>query len=332
MASKREGAPARAAIDDGFFASVRGEAQWITLRGADRANPALLILTGPGAAFSRMAPFFGPWEAAFTLAQWDQPGAGATFARNGEAPLSLDRLAADAEAVAEIALERLGAAKLLVLGVSGGSIVGLRLAKARPDLVAAFVGTGQIVHWPRQQALGYRLALQAARIRGDATPVSELERIGPPPYADIAAELVLSQHANAMTDAERAEFASLDAETMAAIATPPAGARWVPPDLVLPDGRARGLAGYLALRDEIATFDAWALGLTFEVPMIFLQGALDHYTPTMEVAAYAAAVTAPMAKVVEVPGGGHSAVFLREPFLSRLQRHVSPLTKARSHV
>ncbi len=136
-----------APIDEGFFADVRGAPQWITLRGADRANPSLLMIFGPGASFTRMAPFFAPWERDFTLVQWDQPGGGATFAKNGEMALSLDRLAADAAAVAEIACRRLDAPKLVVLGVSGGSIVGLKLAKARPDLVAAFVGTGQIVRW-----------------------------------------------------------------------------------------------------------------------------------------------------------------------------------------
>src|SRR5579863_6366061 len=96
MTSIAEGAPLRAPIELGEFVRVGGLDQWITLRGADRTNPALLILSGPGVAFSRMASFFAPWERDFTLAQWDQPGAGATFARNGETPLSLDRLAADA--------------------------------------------------------------------------------------------------------------------------------------------------------------------------------------------------------------------------------------------
>jgi len=79
------------AVDDGFFGDVRGVPQWITLRGADIGNPALLILPGPGGAFSRLAPFFAAWEADFTLAQWDQPGGGATYARGGEMALTLDR-------------------------------------------------------------------------------------------------------------------------------------------------------------------------------------------------------------------------------------------------
>jgi pimeloyl-ACP methyl ester carboxylesterase len=324
MTSPSESASARGPIEDGWFAEVNGEAQWITVRGADRASPPLLILSGPGAAFSRLAPFFALWEAAFTLAQWDQPGAGATFARNGEAPLSLDRLFADAEAVAEIALARLGAAKLIVLGISGGSILGLRLAKSRPDLVGAFVGTGQIAHWARQQALGYQLTLEAARSYGDVAAIAALEHIGAPPYAAIADEMVFSQHANAMTDAEHAVFAGLDPETKAAPANPPPGATYLPSNLVLPDPRDRGLKGYLALRSEIATFEAAALGHCFEVPMLFLQGDLDRYTPTSEVAAYAAAIDGPLAEIVTVPGGGHSAVFLREPFLALLRQYVLP--------
>jgi pimeloyl-ACP methyl ester carboxylesterase len=217
--SGRPPAPVPPPVDQGFFADVRGARQWITLRGADAANPPLLMIFGPGAGFTRMAPFFAPWERDFTLVQWDQPGGGATYATNGDEPLSLDRLAADAAAVVEIALARLRAPKLVVLGVSGGSIVGLQLAEARPDLVAAYVGTGQIVHWARQAARGYRLALDAAKARGDAGAVSALEAAGPPPYADLATEMAASLHVNTQTAAERAAFETLD---------PATAARWRP--------------------------------------------------------------------------------------------------------
>jgi len=313
------------AVEEGCFVDVAGSEHWITLRGADTANRALLILGGPGAAFTRMAPFFAPWERDFTLVQWDQPGGGATCARNGEMALSLDGLAADAARIAEIACQRLGAQKLVVLGVSGGSILGLKLARARPDLVAAYVGTGQIVHWGRQSALGYRSALDAAGARGDAAAVTALEGVGPPPYSGLAAEMTFSQHVNVQTAAERAEFASLDAAIAAALATPPAGASYVPAGLALPDGRERGLAAYVALRSEIAAFDAWHLGLSYQVPMLFLQGEADLYTPTAEVERFVADIEASAKHVTLIPGGGHSAAFLREPFLAALREQLAPV-------
>jgi pimeloyl-ACP methyl ester carboxylesterase len=215
-----------------------------------------------------------------------------------------------------------------VLGVSGGSIVALKLAKARPDLVAAFVGTGQIVHWARQAALSYRLTLDAAQARGDADIVAALEAAGPPPYADLATEMAASLYLNAQTEAERAAFETLDPATAAALAAAPAGAHYVPEGLQLPDGRMRGALAYAALRGEIGAFDAWALGPRFAVPMVFLQGDADLYTPIAEVEAYAAALQAPSVRLELIAGGGHSAVFMRGAFLDALLRWVGPLVAA----
>lgn len=133
---------------------------------------------------------------------------------------------------------------------------------------------------------------------------------------------MLSRYANAQTPAEQAEFAGLDAATAAALGAPPAGARYVPDGLALPDGRARGLAAYVALREEIQRFDAWKMGLGYEVPMYFFQGHQDLYTPTEEVAAFERDLTAPAKALAMIAGGGHSAVFLRQPFLEALRAHV----------
>src|ERR1700759_3826634 len=95
------GLPAHAAepeaIDEGLFVDINGQPQWITVRGRDRRNPVLLLLHGgPGIAMSTRAPLFADWERDFTLVQWDQPGGGATFARNGPdgtGPLTIPRFA-----------------------------------------------------------------------------------------------------------------------------------------------------------------------------------------------------------------------------------------------
>src|SRR5262249_37874638 len=103
------------------------------------------------------------------------------------------------------------------------------------------------------------------------------------------------------------------------------GASYVPAGLALPEPMAAAFAAYQVMRGEIAASDAWTLGRRFEVPLVFLQGDDDLYTPTPEVEAYAAWVEAPPTKVVLIPGGGHSAVFLRAPFLAALNGHVRPL-------
>ena len=332
MTDPASGTRSRVSIDEGLFAVINGVEQWLTIRGSDLGNPALLLVGGPGAAFTRMAPFFAPWEQRFTLVQWDQPGGGATWARSrakgGDAvgPLTLDRLVRDGLAVVEFVRRRLRIDKIILLGVSGGSIVGLMMAKQRPDLFSAYVGSGQIVDWARQDALSYAMVLEQARARGDAAAVVELEGIGAPPYRDTATDAVKAKYAGALTPAEQAVFAALDPAVMAAVNEPPAGARYAPVGLALPaDPRALGTAAYDQLRGEIMAFEARRLGLKFEVPMVFLQGARDAYTVSSEVEAYAAEIEAPAKRMVKAPGGGHSAFFLRDAFLDLLVRHVRPL-------
>jgi len=315
-------------IDEGRFLDINGLPQWLTLLGADLANPALMILSGPGAAFSRLAMFFAPWEAQFTLVQWDQPGAGSTWARNGDAAtgaLSLDRLVRDGLEAAEQALRRLSARRLVLLGLSGGSILGLRMIQARPDLFSAYVGSGQVVHWARQEALSYQMVLTRARGAGDADAVAELEAIGPPPYETMASEVVKSKYAGALTAAEQAALAGLDPSVMASAAAPPPGASWVPEGLDPPDQRARAMACWQQLRDEIVAFDAYGLGQAFAAPVVFLQGEDDAYTVSSLVRDYADWIQAPLKRYVPVEGGGHSVMFLRERFLELLARHVRPL-------
>src|SRR5215831_13622976 len=105
---------AKLAVDEGLFLDIHGVPQWVTLRGCDAANPALMIVTGPGAAFSPMAPLFAPWEARFTVMQWDQPRAGATLAKTPDdpQPFTYARLARDGVAVAQAVCARLGVPKL----------------------------------------------------------------------------------------------------------------------------------------------------------------------------------------------------------------------------
>lgn len=284
---------------DSGFVDIGGVPQWVALSGR---GPPLLVLSGPGVAFSRMPRLFAPWEAAFTVVQWDQPGAGST----GPMALSLGRLVADGLAVAQAVRARLGVAKVAVLGVSGGSAVGLSMAAARPDLISVYAGTGQFVDWAEQDALSYDLVLAAARDRGDAAALAELEALGPPPYADAAADAVKSRHAGALTPAEAAAADP-------ALFAPPEGAPVI-------DQRALARAAYAALRDELMAFRARDLG-PIATPVVFLQGTLDLYSVSSEVAAYAREIGA---RYLAVEGGGHSAYLLPE-MAGLLAEHVRPL-------
>jgi pimeloyl-ACP methyl ester carboxylesterase len=314
-------------IDEGMFVEIRGLKQWVTVRGSDRSGPVLLIVHGTGFALSAMAPFFAPWERDFTIVQWDQPGAGATYAKNGAAGMaavSTESITRDGIAVTEFVRQRLGAEKIALLAISGGTVIGLKMVKARPELFAAYVGSGQVVHWARQEARCYQMILQRAREAGDAAAIAELEQIGPPPYKEAAAVALKAKYANAMTPAEQAELPALLAAMNA-----PSSAAYIARGLPRFDARAVSMATFEKLMGEFAAFDARQLGLRFGVPMFFFQGAHDVHLPTSEVKTYATEIDAPQKLMVQIHEGGHSAFFLREEFLRLLNAYVRSLAITR---
>jgi pimeloyl-ACP methyl ester carboxylesterase len=119
---------------------------------------------------------------------WDQRGAGKTFGKSGplDASVTVDRMAQDGVEVAEFIRTRLHKPKIVLVGLSWGTALGVRMARARPDLFYAYVGTGQSVNQGKYKAIGYSQLIVEARARHDSKAITELEANGPPPYGSCA--------------------------------------------------------------------------------------------------------------------------------------------------
>jgi pimeloyl-ACP methyl ester carboxylesterase len=165
------------------FVSIGGSEQWVTIQGESCANPVVLFLHGgPGNTLSPYADaIYGPWARDFTLVQWDQPGAGRTFGRNppaDDATLTLDRMAQDGIALAQYLTQRLGKKKIILTGGSWGSILGVHMVKARPDLFYAFVGVSQVVHYRDNLTASYTRLMGLARAKNDQVSKVDLPALG----------------------------------------------------------------------------------------------------------------------------------------------------------
>lgn len=292
------GSPGRAPLRETF--DIHGVPQQVHIAGDDVANPAILVVLGPGADQAAFAELFAPWRPHFTVAVWNQPAG---------PPLSFERLARDGVAVAEAVRASLRGAPLALFAASGGSIPGLMMAKARPDLFSAYVGAGQVVDWARQAQASYAMILARARAAGDAQAVARIEGIGPPPWADVAADAVRGEYANAPTAREATAFAT--PAFRAALAGLPAGMR------------ERSLAAFTALKPRMDAFDARALGLDYALPMIFLQGAEDAHLAAGEVEAFAGEIRAPRVAYRPLAGLGHMCCFMAAELLPHLRRELA---------
>ncbi|HJZ70460.1 MAG TPA: alpha/beta hydrolase [Vicinamibacterales bacterium] len=315
--------PARG-VDDALFTRIGGIEQWLTIRGQNRANPVLLLLHGgPGLALSVVPrSMFADWTHDFTLVQWDQRGAGRTFGRSGPlaAGVTIDRMALDGLEVAEFLGTRLHAPKIVLVGVSWGSILGVHMVKTRPDLFSAFVGTGMVVNHRDGRAIAYRQLLAEARTRNNRRAVEELEANGPPPYASMAKATVHTRWANTFE--------------------PGAPSRWDALRMVLFESNAgladlrdyaRGLKNSDDhFREEGDRVDLRSLGTNFDVPFFVFQGAADNVAPPSLARAYVDAISAPHKEFAAIANAGHNAAATRgAEFLALLRERVRPFALMR---
>jgi pimeloyl-ACP methyl ester carboxylesterase len=309
-------------IDDAKYVQVGGIEQWITIRGEDRKNPVLLFLHGgPGDATNPWGyAGFRSWLKHFTVVQWDQRGAGRTLGKNGQslAPtITIDRMAQDGIELTELLRKTLQKEKIVLVGHSWGSILGVFMVKARPELFYAFVGTGQVGDSTRNYAVAYEELLKKAERVGEQRAIRELREVGPPPYANGKGYGVQRKWSNLF------EGADFFINSMFGLALTAPG--YSPRD-INDWGDGQELSGQ-RLIPQTSTLEAQTLSGQFALPVFVIQGAEDFTTPTSLARGFVNSLRAPRKAFVTVEGGGHFAVFMKtEVFLKELVARVRPLT------
>lgn len=297
------------------FLRIGGIEQWISVRGEDRRNPVLLLVHGgPGDATSLYGwALLRSWFKRYTVVQWDQRGAGKTYGRNGPSTpdVTFDRIVHDGLELSDSLRRMFGKDKIVVLGHSFGSTVGLQMVRTRPDLFLAFVGTGQIgAPADTTLAVAYRGVIAAARARGEATAVRELRSIGPPPWRDGRAYGVEHKWTNLLEHND----VFLDASLSLMLTAPGVTLRDINDDF---DGE--GFSGE-KLVPHLGDIDPALFRAAFAVPVFVIQGADDLTAPPSLARALIRNIRAPSKKFLTVKDAGHFAVFTRpDAFLEQLE-------------
>ena len=168
-------------IQETRFVTLGGVEQWITIRGANRANPVLLVVHGgPGDALSALRSTYAVYEKDFTIVHWDQRGAGKTYAQNPNSPPEPERVELDGIELAQYLCKYLAKKKILLLGHSWGSHLAVEMVQRRPELFAAYIGTGQVGSWRANVQAQFDFMLAKSRAANDRKKVEQMEAIGTP--------------------------------------------------------------------------------------------------------------------------------------------------------
>jgi len=316
-------------VQETFVATLGGAKQVVNVRGTDRDNPILVFVHGgPGAVEMPFAwTFQRPWEDFFTVVHYDQRGAGRSYPLNSPEALAptmtLERYRVDAIELIELLQERYGKHKVVLMGHSWGSFVGLAVALERPDLLHAYVGVGQGIDFREGEKVGMAWTRAKALAAGDREAVAAIDALAPYPMAG--------------------PFTIEQADGWRKYAMPYGSLLYNrPPAKTLYFHQPRLSPLYTA-----ADRKAWGEGSAFtvttlwprladvsfadvdrvEVPLVFLLGRHDYTVPSPVAAEWLEEVHAPSKELIWFEHSAHMPMF-EEPglFLAALLRDVVPLT------
>ena len=157
------------------FLDVNGARQGMFLRGRDVGNPVLLYLHGGLPEYFLTERRLTPLEDHFTVAWWDQRGAGLSC--NPASPrttITTQQCILDTFSVTHYLQERFGQDRIYLMAHSGGSFIGLQAVSQRPQLYAAYIGMAQMVDQLRSETLAYEFMVAEYTKHHDARMVERL--------------------------------------------------------------------------------------------------------------------------------------------------------------
>lgn len=289
--------------------------QSMIIQSVDPANPVLLFLHGgPGMTeFFMEQEYPTGLERHFTMVWWEQRGAGMSF--SAEIPpqtMTMAQMISDTIEVADYLRARFGQDRILLLGHSWGSYLGIQVAAKAPDRFLAYVGMAQIVHQLRSEVMAHDFLLGAYKARGDAGMVRKLEA------APVSMEGGLSPAWMRLRDAAMHGAGVGHTRDISSVVT----------GIFLPVWRVRAYTLMDKINvwrgkrwsrpffwEELLRDDLSARLTKFELPMYFFVGSYDQTaSPTLS-RAYFDAIDAPVKGFCAFKNSAHSPLF-EEPELA----------------
>jgi len=157
---------------------------YLRFRSQDISNPVVLFLHGGCGAADR--PFIMKWQSSLseycTIVCWDQRGAGVAYNRKTakKEVLTKELYLEDLHRIIEYLKKRFNKDKIIIVGHSFGSQLGVWYAQIHPENLLAYVGVGQVIDAANNETISWNFTIKEAEKRNDKRALKILNEIGPP--------------------------------------------------------------------------------------------------------------------------------------------------------
>ena len=289
---------------------VNGVDQGIFLQVRDPHRPVLLFLHGGPGMPEFWLTHHHPTrlDEAFTVAWWEQRGAGLSYHPGiPAASMTVEQFIDDTITVARYLCRRFGVEKVHLMGHSWGSFIGLQAAARAPELFHSYIGMAQVTHQIASEQEAHRFMLEAYRAQGDRRMVRRLER------SPVTGTIPLPRGYELLRDAGMHRLGVGTTRAMRSVVT-----GIFLPSLLSPDytpgervdlWRGRHFSRRFGLWDQMLATDLRQEITRLPIPAYFLHGRHDRTVSYALAKAYARRLEAPLVGFYTFEGSAHSPAF-----------------------
>ncbi len=297
-----------------------GVRQTVHIWGTRASNPVLLFLHGGPGVPNRhgIAKNHLDLTDDFTVAAWDQRGTGGSYFGVKPESLTLEQLICDCGELLQWLCSRLGKQKVFLLGGSWGTELGTFVCQRYPQLVAGYVGYGQVVSGAANEEVSYAFTLEQAQKAGNAEDVALLKKIGPPvrgQYKPVFEGLMAPRRLLKKYGGHSTKSGGYFKGTVLPILKSPELS------LAAKYGTAKGYKLCLSrMWPTIVDYDFCNDCAPFRMPYYIFQGRKDQNTPSSLVQAYYDAIQAPDKDLIWFENSAHGPLGEEPEKFKRLLR------------
>jgi len=162
---------------------INGTRHEVMIRGLDRRNPIVIFVHGgPGCSeIPYVRKYQDLLEKNFTIVHYDQRGSGKSYHFFEDySNLSTDLLVDDLLALTDYVEKEFGQAKVLLIGHSFGTYIGMKAAAKAPDQFVAYIGVGQVADHVKSELDSLDYSIEKAKLAGNLKDAERLEHLRGP--------------------------------------------------------------------------------------------------------------------------------------------------------
>lgn len=277
----------------------------------DSDTVVLFVHGGPGYAIGYYAYKFKNKNKAFNCVFYDQRGAGKTQLLNNSKPEDVDfeKLIGDLYETVKYIRKKYAGKKLILLGHSWGSLLGIEYVRRYQETVDAYIGCGQVIDFKAQEARSKKHLYNTILKNGKADELEAFKDVLNYPY-DLTDETGMQEiilFRNLQDKCQEGGYLDCNGDV-----TEP----WLLNSPTFTEGCMDVLLNYLYVNSDLIGVVLAKYSIAdfkdYKIPMYFIQGSLDFATETSYVKEYFDAINPPDKKFYLYDGIGHLS-FLEDP-------------------